>query len=341
MVGRTKEVVFADDRMLDLPDLPGNDELKNPGLHPRVRLFVSNLLTGYLRYAPMRINALVSAYAMLGENQNGRSNMRHTIADLPFARTLFLDSGAITPLLLCSRGKAKPDQLMAWLERTNDVVDLAWLLEANGVAEGVVAAMDLPGYASLLATAGLTVPQAEAITLRNAETMLAAELPPRWLPVFTSQGVSLEDHQRCLDGYERLGVLAAVREGRAWLAVGGMAFEGETTRIHAVHRYVRERLGAGHVHALGVSRLHALVPMVHRGWVNSADSSSPAQEIRYNRGPYRVTGPRPAFVWEALHAASALYYEAELATALARAARLPDHEQHEAFPFSSSDEVGA
>lgn len=300
----------------DLEEQPWNKELLDPGLHPGFQLFISNWMADYLRCAPGRINALLSGYNL---NHNP-GDLKRACRAVPSARELFLDSGAITTLLHCVRGNGTPQDVRDWLACTPKLIDTAWLLHEAGGPAGVLAAMDLPAYSDLLAAADLTVGAAHDITLDNAVTMLEAQLPPGWWPLFTSQGVTLEDHLACMGQYEEVGVLDAVRSGRAWLAVGGMAFETSPDRVHGIHRAIREFLGdQGHIHALGVSRLDVLVPMIRHGWVQSADSSSPAQMVRYNRGIYHLDGPRPMFLVEALHAVSALYHEAELATALKKA----------------------
>lgn len=312
------------DTLFDIAGDPNTTELRDPGLYPGVQFFVSNWLTGYLPLASGRINALVSGYNLL----TNASALVSALTDATHARALFLDSGAISTLLACMRGNGTAAEVHAWLKRTPEVVALAHQLHDAGAPPGVVAAMDLPAYQDMLAAAGISVLEAEGITLDNAAVMLEQSVPPGWRKVFTSQGVTLIDHERCMASYERLGVLAAVRTGRAWLAVGGMAFEDHAERVHAVHQRIRNMVGpTGHIHALGVSRLPVLVPMLRREWVNSADSSSPAQEIRYNRGAYQVRGPRPTFLANALHAANALFAEAELASALERERRKVDSVQ--------------
>lgn len=307
---------------------PWNEHLRDPGLHPEFSLFIANLMVGYLQCAPGRINALLSAY----QTTQIESNDKRVMEMAHHAREMFLDSGGISPLIKCMKGKATAQDVRDWIGRTDLVVELAWRLHDAGSPVGVVAAMDLPAYRDMLGAAGLTVDQGMQITLENAIDMLDRELPPAWKPVFTSQGVSLEDHMRCLEGYQRIGVLDAVRSGDAWLAVGGMAFAGRSDRVHVVHRRVREVVGPeGHIHALGVTRIRTVVPMIQRGWINSADSSSPCQKIRYNLGIYHMEGPRPTFLVEALHAANSLYYEAELAIQLKKADRHPLYEQGELF----------
>jgi hypothetical protein len=305
--------------MLDPPT--GTAELRDPGLYPDVRLFVSNRLTNYVRVAPGRINALVSAQYLW---ESGKNQTEEATRNMPSAREAFLDSGVITPLLQVLNGRedAKgnikgPEVVHNWLEVGHDtIVRMAWDMHDAGAALGVIAALDLPAYPDMLDAAKLSLEQAEEISIANAELMLEADVPHGWRRLFTTQGRSLEDHQRCMHAYAALGVLDEVRAGNAWLAVGGMAFEGVDERVWSVHRAMREQLGEGHIHALGVSRLNVLVPMIRQGWVNSADSSSPAQEVRYNRGPYRIRGPRPTFLADALFAANALLAEAELAKAL-------------------------
>lgn len=324
---RAKELL----ELFDTEVTPDSPAMRDPGLYPRFKLFVANLLTGYLRYAPQRINALVSAYDQIHNAEASQRNKSTQMADLVWARELYVDSGGITPLLGCLKGTAKPADVWKWVKNTDRIVAYAWELHEFGCPPGMVSMLDLPAYASALEAANITVKEAGDVTMANAEVMMKAELPPRWRKVFISQGVTLADHAACQDAYAALGIFDAVRSGDAVMAVGGMAFEKETARIHAVHKALRARLGEGHVHALGVSRLPALVPMIHHGWVDSADSSSPAQEVRYNRGPYQVSGPRPTFLWEAMHAASALYFEATLADALRRAEAHGLHEQVELF----------
>jgi hypothetical protein len=324
--------VELDRLFVDGESVPGNDELRDPGLHPGFQLFVANLLTGYLRYAPQRINALVSAFFYLHRDaQRQNVGVHSDLLDLSYARTVFLDSGAISPLLGVTRGTHTPEYLRWYVQQTDLVVGLAHKFADLGIKDGVVAMLDLPAYVDLLAGAGLSVAEAHEVTLSNARQMAKAELPEGWRPVFVSQGLTLNDHMAVMAEYESIGALDMVRAGNAWLSIGGVAFEGATQRIHTVAKAVRNKLGEGHIHILGVNRLHALIPMVRHGWVNSCDSSSPAQEIRFNRGVYHTDGPRPTFLWEAMHAASALYYEATLAMELKRLANEPLYEQEELF----------
>lgn len=298
-------------------DIPTTAELRDPGLFPGFKLFVAQTpnFMGYLACAPFRINTLMSEY--LSRWYGGVGAWRRYISD---ARYVFLDSGAITALLRCAKGQVGADHVYEHLARQDQVIAMAHQLYNDGAPVGVVNAMDLPAYRGLLEPAGLTVEQAEAITVDNAVKMLSADLPPGWKPVFASQGVSIADHERCLERYDRAGILDPVRSGDAWLSVGGMAFDVTSDgRVHQVHRRIRQLMGPdAHIHALGVGRLETLTPMVRRGWVNSADSSRPCQSVRYNRGPYHIDGPRPTFLLEALHAASSLQWEADLAMRVAR-----------------------
>lgn len=317
------------DELFDLEVAPTGGEIRDPGLHPGFQFFMSNLLAEYLACAPGRINALLSGYDLIF-----RQGLTTALRNAKYARAMFLDSGAISPLMACMRDKVTPQDVHTWLDRTDELVALAWQIHEAGSPPGVLAAMDLPAYARMLEPAGITVEQGEAITMKNAELMMEQVLPPGWRPVFTSQGVTLDDHRRCMAAYQANGVLGEVRAGRAWLAVGGMAFETQPDRVRVIHQEVREILGDGHIHGLGVGRLEVLVPLVRRGLIDSADVSSPFQEVRYNRGPFMIPGmaTRPSFLVYALHAAAALRTEAELAVAIRRADRIGDHEQG-AFPW--------
>lgn len=307
-----------------VPEAPSAAELRDPGLYPEFRLFVSNRLTEYVTYAPGRINALVSAHVGYLAPEVFDRYLTH----LPAAREVCLDSGVITPLLQVMHGKARPDVVHEWLEAGHEaIVAQAWRIHNAGVVRGVVSALDLPSYADMLRASQITIAQAQAVTLDNTARMLEESVPPGWAKLFVLQAHTMTELDEALDAYAALGVREAVRSGAAWLSVGGLAFEDEGERVRGMYRRAREWLGTGHIHALGINRSQVLVPMILDGWVNSADSSSPVQEIMYNRGPYRVMGPRPTFLANALFAANALLAEVELARAIEYAQTQPRYEQ--------------
>jgi hypothetical protein len=315
------------DEMFDFEPYPMGADLRDPGLYPDFHLFIANLLMGYLACAPGRINALLSGYDLVA-----RTGLPRVLRNIAHSRATFLDSGAISVLMAVMRGTMSPTAVHEYVQRTDELVVVAHQLHEAGSPPGVIASMDLPAYRQMLAPAGLTVESAERITIDNARDMLTKHLPPGWRPVFTSQGLSIAEHQRCLGLYDELGVLDLVRQGKAWLAVGGMAFEDHAERVWRVHQAIREVVGpVGHIHALGVGRVDVLAPMVVQGWINSADSSSPAQEVKYNRGAYqmRPNVPRPEFLVNALHAAAGLYLEADLGQAIARYRAVGAHHQQQ------------
>ncbi len=313
----------------DLLEWTPDGDIPDPGLYPGFRFYMSNVLPQYLSVAPGRINALLSGFKLLADR-----GLPEAIQHVRNARTLFLDSGAITPLLYGVRGKTPPVDVRTWLTGTDRLVDLAFTLVDNGSPVGVIAALDLPAYAGMLATAQMTVQEAERITLDNAQALMRRTLPPGWIPVFTSQGVTLDDHRRCMAAYQSVGVLDLVRQGRAWLAVGGMAFESSADRVWTIHEAVRDILGPGHIHGLGIGRIEVLTRLIIRDWIQSADVSSPFQSIKYNRGPYEMPGTtsRPSFLTFALHASAALSVEADLDQALKHPDRL-NWSVQTAFPW--------
>lgn len=282
--------------------------------YPRFTFFTSNWLTGYVRQVPGELNALVSAWN-LTQNKGSFEDARR---DLPSARSVFLDSGALSPLWVIERGKGDMTLLHDWLGRQSTLVEIAWDLFTAGVLNGVAACLDMPCVPGLLDKVGMSTQEAVAFTIRNATDWHAVELPPGWRPVYVAQGWTVQDYATCMHAYEDLGIMNDVRAGKAWLAVGSTLVRRPPS-LYTVHAHARKLLGKGHIHALGIARPDSLAYMARRGWVNSADASSSAASVIYNRGPYRVAGPRPTYLCHALFAASAQYEEALLADALATA----------------------
>lgn len=311
----------------DAPDLlwdaeeqfvAGTKELRGTGLWERGFKFGhSNWLTGYLRNVPGQLGALVSAYNL----NNSDSALQAARDDLPNARLVYLDSGCISILVECLKGKADGSKVREWMQNQDLLKLLAHDLYDHGSHEGVVFMMDLPQY-GMLQAADISLEEGMELTIANAEVFFdyAHELPTGWKAVYTVQGRTEAQYLKCLRAYNAIGIVNAVREGDAWLAVGGLR-DGKPPALYTIYQAIAEYVGEGDrdIHALGVSRTKELVHMARRGWVTSADSSSSAQEIVYNRGPYQVKGPRPLYLAEALFAANSCRLDAELAQALADA----------------------
>ena len=294
-------------------------QIQDAGLYPGFIYFHANTETRWLDFIPGRCNILQNAY-LLENFDFGDVDRLHD------ARIVFLDSGALSPLVAVTKGQTPPYTVLEWMDRQDMVLKWAHNLHQAGVTRAVVASLDLPQYDTILKPAGVSRSVAMELTLRNAKQFAKAwydgELPPGFTPVFPAQGVRIEEYLECMDALDDYGILGMIREGEAWLAVGG-ARDASPPALLTICRSIRERLGpVGHIHSLGIGRMNQLVPLARMGYVNSSDSSSTTTEVLFNRGPYAFRSdrqPRPRFLTEAQWAAAALHYEARLAQALERA----------------------
>lgn len=315
-------------------DLREAPSLKDPGLHPDFSFFHSARTLHYLRWARGMLNALISAYAMeydsslqeTGDPDDWKGTQGRIYQSV-HARTVFLDSGAITPLVRCVVGKGNGDEVRAWMTRQVDIVKMAHRLHALGCGHGTVGVLDLPQYPAMLDAAGIGKDEATRMTFENAAVLMESDMPEGWWPTFTVQGITAADYVGCVEHFASFGAIDLAQAGKAWIAVGGTR-DVKPPALFTIYRSVREAVGPDvHIHALGISRIGDLVHMARRGWVNGADSASAAIAIAYNRGPYHVDGPRLSFVQDALLAAQALLMDGELAQALERAKGDPLYEQ--------------
>lgn len=302
-----------------------NADVRDPGLFPGFYHWHANALRSkYLKHLPGMINHLTSAWYLAN---TPASTMPDRVDGIPFARAVFVDSGAITPLVKCAKGLVTPADVRAWLDRQDDTVTMAWELAEQGTDMGFLGMMDVPAYPAGLEAAGMTKDEALGITIEHARSFIDAELPEGWRPVFIAQGPTVDEFLRCLDVFDEIGVLELAKQDKAWIAVGG-TLSTRPPALYSIYRAVRDRVGPdAHIHALGVRRTEEIVHMHRRGWVNGCDSSSSAQSVIYNRGPYKIEGPRVQFLQEAMFAAQAVYDDAQLAKAIAKAADEPIFEQ--------------
>lgn len=316
--GPTKTVATEED-LLTLEDMEAevgysHADVRDTGLYPRYVHFHSNVRNEYLALIPGKVNALVSEWWMRARNGSQMDLMPH-------ARMMFLDSGAITPMAKCAKGLLLPEDVRNWLKGQPDLLARTHALYERGVTSGIVGHMDVPQYPGGLAAAEIDPGEAMEITLENARTFveLSRELPPGWKPAFMLQGPTQAAYLDCIAVYESLGIIAMAQRGEAWLAVGGTLATAPPA-LYTIYKTVREAVGPDpHIHALGVSRERELVYMARRGWIDGSDSSSAAQAVIYNTGPYHTDGPRSNFFGEACFAAQATYMDAKLARLLTEA----------------------
>lgn len=295
----------------------GSKEILEGDLYPGYVYFHSNWSTKCYPIVSGRLNALVSGYMFA----KAPSSLRHCKADLPHARTVFLDSGAISTLLNVLKGTGTRADVDKWLASQERIAGWAWELHDAGVTNGVAASMDVVSMPDLLVGCGMTPKEARDITLDNAAAWRKTELPPGWKQAYCVQGSTLEEYAECFQGYEELGIADDVRAGKAWMGAGGIAFRRQTT-VYSIVSSIRALLGPdGHLHAMGIGSVEAVSYMHARGWTQSSDSSTSVRAVVFNQGPYHTDGRRPRFVTDPLFAAQALYDEALMSRELERLRR--------------------
>lgn len=294
-------------------------DLADTGLYPGYTYFNANTRTGWLQFIPGQVNILVSAYAQ------ANTNFSDPLETLVHARIVFLDSGAISPLIAQVKDKIPAVPVLEWMDQQDTIIQWAHRMHQAGVKQAVVAALDLPLYDSMLEPVGITKAYALELTLRNAKAFAQAwydgALPPGFKPVFSVQGVRVEEYLECMEAFDDFGILGMIRDGEAWLAVGG-ARDASPQALLTICRAVRERLGQGHIHGLGIGRQSQIVPLHVAGYIDGSDSSATTSEVLFNRGTYALRVDklgRPFFLTQALWATNANHYEATLAAALEKA----------------------
>lgn len=259
----------------------------------------------YLLEVPHRLNILVSTKRV---NDRPMGITRH----LPLAKSVFLDSGLITWLKLVESGKATLADVTNWMRQQDKVREWAHKLHALGVKSGVAAMMDHPCEPWLLEKAGTTVEAAVKATIENAAHWRTADLPPGWKRVYVAQGWTLKDYGGCMDAFEELGILDEIRRDEAWLAAGTTCMR-KPPELYGVYDFLRKRLGTGHLHALGIARPEWVAHMVHRGWIQTADSATASIAVAFNRGKAQWHGKgRPNYLVRAMYAAEMETLEAEI-----------------------------
>lgn len=290
----------------------------------RFEFFHANGLSWWLRLVPGKVNWLGSAWYLEHRDARGQEEQ---LEDASHAKAVFLDSGLLTPIGRVLRGQGTVDEANAWLKDQGVVQRWAWRLHEAGVQQGVAAMIDHNASPHFLEAMGRTFEESLDWTLDNAEAWGTYDLPPGWKHVYVVQGTDVDQARQCMDAYELMGVLDEVREGRAWLAIGSIAKTKPPalfTRVEAVRR----QLGAGHVHVLGVAAKNSLGHMVARGWCQSSDSASVAQQVIGNNGAYHIPDepgdgvsypyplPRQMFFYYAQWAAAARWHDHNLGVGL-------------------------
>src|SRR5262245_29271401 len=182
------------------------EELRDPKLYPRFANFHASSIVWYLRHVKGQTNALVSAHQAL----RIPSRRKMYLAELPNARMVMLDSGAISAINDYMRGKSKREDVEEWLTRQKEIVEHAWELSEAGVGSGTIVMMDFPVNPRYLKAMEVTVEQAKEITLRNAKEFIELDVPPGWAKMYPIQGMDARDYNDHLSELEALGAFQGI-----------------------------------------------------------------------------------------------------------------------------------
>jgi len=258
-----------------LPELEGdldNGELLAP--KTRLKLNVPDDFTLYFTFAastriqwellPQR-NILVSGYHVL--HRGGKQAM---VVDMIKKRdlmdSLMIDSAAIVAM---SRGDTD------WFSRQPELVEFA-----NAVDADVVAHLDVLCKIGLLEKCKMTVKEAQAITIKNAEQML--DLKTKARKCFVLQGHEAEEYGECIKAFREMGIF---ENSQHIIGVGSQAGERRNTtlsRYQFICRRVREINPSIGIHAFGIGSPWTLVKLYREG-VTQADNQTPHVLTRINQ----------------------------------------------------------
>jgi hypothetical protein len=209
-------------------------------------------------------NILVSGYNVL--HRTGKQAM---VVDMINKRErmdkLMIDSAAIVAM-----GKGDTD----WFNQQPALVDFA-----NAVEADVVAHLDVLCKTGLLEKCKMTVKEAQAITIKNAEEFL--DLKTKAQKCFVLQGHISEEYDDCIDAFRDIGVF---ENKNHIVGVGSQAGERRKTtvaRYAHVCKRVREIDPDIGIHAFGIGSPWTLVELYKLG-VTQADNQTPSVLTRVN-----------------------------------------------------------
>ena len=213
---------------------------------------------------------LVSAYYLF-KNPQMRANCQKIIRD---SAKVMLDSGMVSALYAGDS---------SWSTRSDYISSLARNLPFHSVV-----AMDIPNNRDLLARIGMTIPEAGAVTLQNAQHFLAGYIPQK--KIFVLQGGTGKDYERMAGEYERMGLFAE-SERKVGFAVGSLPRRSWREVVEIV-RICRESVPRKFsLHVFGIGSDERLVELSVLG-VDSADSATASRAAAYGYAISPKSGKR-------------------------------------------------
>jgi ParB/RepB/Spo0J family partition protein len=210
-------------------------------------------------------NILVSAYHIL-----------HARARLPMVEDIInkrklMDSLMIDSSSIIAMDKNDTD----WFKRQKEVVALA-----NAVDADTVVMLDVLCKPKLLDKCGMSVQEAQAITIENAEKFMKLETNAR--KVYVLQGYEKREYMVCINAFHEMGIF---ENDNNIIGVGSSAGEKMEKTLDRykfccdnVHR-INPRLG---IHAFGIGSPKILVELYKYG-VTQVDNQTPTVQTRINK----------------------------------------------------------
>lgn len=266
---RRKKVVDA------IPNLEMEDLEKEPSEEKEKHesLFIPDDFKLYFTFgASVRVdwgvlpqrNILMSAYYVL--HARGKLPMIEDIIEKRKKMdSLMIDSSAIIAM---NKGDT------SWFKKQKEIVALANAVEADAVVM-----LDVLCKPKLLEKCNMTVAEAQAITIDNAEKFLSLETPAR--KVFVLQGYEKKEYLVCINAFEKMGIFD---DNSNIIGIGSSAGEKSATTFDrykfccdAIHK-INPKL---EVHGFGIGSPELLVKLYEIG-VTSIDNQTPAELTKVN-----------------------------------------------------------
>jgi len=253
-------------------DLDGTETTKSP--KSRTPLYMPADFTLYFTFgASTRIdwgilpqrNILVSGYNIL--HRTGKQAM---VIDMINKRDS-MDSLMIASAAIVSMSKGD----ISWFDQQPALVEFA-----NAVDADVVSHLDVLCKPKLLEACKLTVAEAQAITIRNAEQML--DLKTKARKCFVLQGHEAKEYDVCINAYADLGIFD---DNKNIIGIGSVAGERRQTTV-ARYKHVSTKVHDINpnleMHAFGIGSPDTLVKL-YEMHVRRVDNQTPNVLTRINQ----------------------------------------------------------
>jgi len=267
-IRRQKIVDAVPDLTNELLDKPesSSKQGKNIFIPPDFKLYFTMGAAVRLDWALLpQTNILVSAYHIL------HARNRLPMLDDIINRRSEMDSLMIDSSSIIAMDKGDTD----WFGKQKEIVALA-----NAVNADVVVQLDVLCKPKLLDKCGMSVAEAQAITIENAENFMDLETDAR--KVYVLQGYEKREYMTCINAFHELGIF---ENNNNIIGVGSSAGEKAEATLDrykfccdAVHK-INPKLG---IHAFGIGSPDIITKLYGYG-VTQVDNQTPTVLSRINQ----------------------------------------------------------